>query len=259
MSSFEEEKRRRVKSGPAGAAPSATPAAPTQAPVSRSRGPLDRPVTTGQVVTLQRAAGNLAVSRLLADEIEERGQDEERSPVHDVVGHGGQPLPESIRGEMESSFGQDFSAVRVHTDATAAASARSVEAKAYTVGDDVVLSDSVPSIGSREAQHTLAHELTHVVQQRSGPVDGSPAAGGISVSDPSDRFEHEADHVADRVMTSAPGSAGPASTEAASVGAAVQREPEENENESEDEGEGSAFPVQRQGEEEDEEDTEESS
>jgi Zn-dependent peptidase ImmA (M78 family) len=45
----------------------------------------------------------------------------------------------------------------------------------------------------------LAHELTHVVQQRSGPVDGTPAEGGISVSDPSDRFEREAVENAERV------------------------------------------------------------
>ena len=47
---------------------------------------------------------------------------------------------------------------------------------------------------------TLAHELTHVVQQRSGPVDGTSAPGGIKVSDPSDRFEREASANAERVM-----------------------------------------------------------
>src|SRR5438552_18718659 len=48
----------------------------------------------------------------------------------------------------------------------------------------------------------LAHELTHVVQQRSGPVDGTPAAGGIKVSHPSDSLEQAADSTADRVMSS---------------------------------------------------------
>src|SRR5207244_10293821 len=47
---------------------------------------------------------------------------------------------------------------------------------------------------------TLAHELAHVVQQKAGPVDRNAAAGGIEVSDPSDRFEREADTVADSVM-----------------------------------------------------------
>lgn len=47
----------------------------------------------------------------------------------------------------------------------------------------------------------LAHELTHVVQQRSGPVDGTDAGGGVKVSDPSDRFEREAVANADRLMS----------------------------------------------------------
>ena len=46
----------------------------------------------------------------------------------------------------------------------------------------------------------LAHELTHVVQQRNGPVDGTDAGGGVKVSDPSDRFEREAVSNADRLM-----------------------------------------------------------
>ena len=61
----------------------------------------------------------------------------------------------------------------------------------------------------------LAHELTHVVQQRSGPVDGTDAGGGIQVSDPSDRFERDAVANADKVMsgpapTAAVGASGPA-------------------------------------------------
>jgi hypothetical protein len=63
----------------------------------------------------------------------------------------------------------------------------------------------------------LAHELTHVVQQRSGPVDGTDAGGGVKVSDPSDRFEREAVANADRVMSAAPVAA------PAAAGPAVQR------------------------------------
>jgi hypothetical protein len=50
----------------------------------------------------------------------------------------------------------------------------------------------------------LAHELTHVVQQRSGPVDGTDAGGGVRISDPSDRFERDAVATADRVLTPTP-------------------------------------------------------
>jgi hypothetical protein len=47
----------------------------------------------------------------------------------------------------------------------------------------------------------LAHELTHVVQQRSGPVDGTATGTGVRVSDPSDRFEREAAATAERAMS----------------------------------------------------------
>ena len=75
------------------------------------------------------------------------------------------------------------------------------------------------------SQRMLAHELTHVVQQRSGPVDGSPAPGGINISHPSDRFEQAAEHSADQVMSSPV--AAPPVTAAAPAAPAVQREEEE--------------------------------
>ena len=150
------------------------------------------------MLQLQRDAGNASVASLLQDELAEEGA---RSPVLDVVGSGGgQSLDAGTRSEMESAFGADFGSVRVHTGAQAAESARSVQARAYTVGDDIVLGSGL-SPASSEGRHTLAHELTHVVQQRSGPVEGTPAAGGISVSDPSDRFERAAEATADAVVS----------------------------------------------------------
>ena len=129
----------------------------------------------------------------------------EASPVHDVVGRGGgSPLDAGVRGEMEGRFGQDFSDVRVHTDKQASDSAEAVGANAYTVGNDVVFRSGQFDASSPTGQRTLAHELTHVVQQRSGPVDGSPAPGGINLSSPSDRFEQAADKNADAVMSGAP-------------------------------------------------------
>ena len=80
----------------------------------------------------------------------------------------------------------------------------------------------------------LAHELTHAVQVRSGPVDGTDAGGGVKVSDPSDRFEREAVANADRVMSApAPAVAAPAGVQrVASDAPMVQREeaPEEEEH-----------------------------
>jgi hypothetical protein len=147
------------------------------------------------VLRLQRAAGNAGVARLFD------GDAEQESPVKDVVGRGGgAPLDPAVRQRMESSFGTDFSDVRVHSGGGAAASARAVDAHAYTVGNEIVMGDGHAG-GSPAHERTLAHELTHVVQQRSGPVEGTPAPGGISVSNPNDRFERAAESTADRVIT----------------------------------------------------------
>jgi Zn-dependent peptidase ImmA (M78 family) len=109
---------------------------------------------------------------------------------------------------METRMGADFSDVRVHNDAAADASAKGLGAHAYTVGSNVVFQRDAYDPSSPQGRTTLAHELTHVVQQRSGPVEGTEAPGGIQVSDPSDRFEREAVANADRVMADpAPASA----------------------------------------------------
>src|SRR6185437_12549333 len=93
---------------------------------------------------------------------------------------------------------------------------------------------------------TLAHELTHVVQQRSGPVDGTPTGGGIKVSDPGDRFEREAATNAERVMS------GPAPVAASPSGPAVQRCGADGEQDVQRSVDPAAPAVQREGDEEEE-------
>lgn len=88
--------------------------------------------------------------------------------VHDVLGSPGKPLEDGTRSHFESRLGLDLQAVRVHDDPAAAASADSVEALAYTVGDDVVFAAGRYDSRSTHGRHLLAHELTHVAQQRSG-------------------------------------------------------------------------------------------
>ena len=87
--------------------------------------------------------------------------------------------------------------------AAAAESARAVNAHAYTVGSDVVFDAGKYDPSSPAGQRTLAHELTHVIQQRNGAVSGSDIGGGLAVSDPADRYEQAASANADRVMSSA--------------------------------------------------------
>jgi hypothetical protein len=85
--------------------------------------------------------------------------------VDEVLGGSGQPLDSSTRAFMEPRFGHDFGNVRVHFDARAAASARSVNALAYTVGHDIVFSDGAFAPDDPPCRSLLAHELAHVVQQ----------------------------------------------------------------------------------------------
>jgi hypothetical protein len=73
---------------------------------------------------------------------------------------------------MESRFGHDFSRVRVHTDATAAASARALDAPAYTIGEAIVFAAGEFAPATGEGRRLLAHELAHVVQQQRGAAGG---------------------------------------------------------------------------------------
>jgi hypothetical protein len=100
---------------------------------------------------------------------------------------------------MESRFGLEFGHVRLHTGSEAAQSAKSLNAAAYTVGPNIVVGDHFDP-HSLQGKRLLAHELTHVVQQAAGPVAGNPIGDGLAVSDPSDRFEREAERTAESVM-----------------------------------------------------------
>jgi hypothetical protein len=100
--------------------------------------------------------------------------------VHEVLRSPGQPLDAATRAFMEPRFGHDFSGVRVHTDARAAESAKVVQAKAYTAGQNVVFGAGAFAPGSEEGQRLLGHELAHVVQSHhSVPTHRSPPKGPI--------------------------------------------------------------------------------
>ncbi|MEU8512904.1 DUF4157 domain-containing protein [Kitasatospora sp. NPDC048722] len=200
-----------------------------------------------RLLVLQATVGNAAVVQMLRraghgpDEKEHRHGDGrghegpavqraaapaiQRSSVHNVLRGPGRPLDQATRTDMESRLGADFSDVRIHTGGAAKASAAEVGARAYTSGHDIVIGE-----GGGDA-HTLAHELTHVIQQRQGPVSGADNGNGLKVSDPSDRFEREAEANARAVMSRpAPQassdvqrSAGPGTGTAGAAEASVQR------------------------------------
>ena len=89
------------------------------------------------------------------------------SIVHNVLRSSGQPLDPVTRNFMESRFGHDFSEVRLHTDSNAAKSARSINAHAYTAGQNIVFGSDRFKPDTKSGRRLLAHELTHVIQQDS--------------------------------------------------------------------------------------------
>ena len=115
----------------------------------------------------------------------------------------GAPLGGPVQARLEEALGADLSAVRVHTDARADAMARSVDATAFTTGRDIFFREGAYAPGSSAGLHLLAHEATHTVQQAAGPVDGTPTAGGVALSQPGDRYELAADRAADRAVADA--------------------------------------------------------
>lgn len=82
---------------------------------------------------------------------------------------GGTPLPARSNKEMSHAFGRDLSAVRIHQDTGAAQLSRQLQAKAFTHGNDIYFGENEHT-GDKAGKHLLAHELTHVVQQRSTQV-----------------------------------------------------------------------------------------
>ncbi|MGW3075825.1 eCIS core domain-containing protein [Kitasatospora sp. NPDC001132] len=187
---------------------------PAQRPAARSSSVPAPGLTPDQgLLGLQASAGNAAVVQMMrraglldgrrrpghSAGLEDRQAAHnvpavQRSSVHAVLRTAGRPLDEATRTDMENRFGTDFTDVRVHDDGAARASTAEIGAHAYTSGSHIVLGDGG---GDR---HTLAHELTHVIQQRQGSVAGTDNGAGLRVSDPSDRFEREAEANAIRVM-----------------------------------------------------------
>lgn len=116
--------------------------------------------------------------------------------IREVVQASGEPLEQGRREEFETRFGRDFSRVRVHGDANAAASARSIDARAYSYGERIVLSH--PALV--HDRRLMAHELAHVSQAQGRSVARTPQQIGAEDSRP----EREADNAASMWQTSQP-------------------------------------------------------
>ncbi len=83
---------------------------------------------------------------------------------------GGRALNEKERKFFEPRMGYDFSDVKIHTAAEATKSAQSINALAYTTGNDIVFNEGQYAPDADKGRRLLAHELTHVMQQNSGKL-----------------------------------------------------------------------------------------
>lgn len=105
------------------------------------------------------------------------------SSVNETLSSPGRPLDPVSRTFFEPRFGRDFSDVRVHTDARAAASARNVSALAYTVGRNIVFAAGQYAPSASGGRRLLAHELSHVVQQADGLLQRTPDPSALAEFD----------------------------------------------------------------------------
>jgi hypothetical protein len=106
----------------------------------------------------------------------------------------GASLNDGAQSRFSQDLGDSLDDVRVHTDSTANDLARSVSARAFVTGSDVFFAEGEYKPGTTGGDRLLAHELTHVVQQR-----GAPTSGPLEVTDPAEPMEREADKVADEL------------------------------------------------------------
>jgi hypothetical protein len=129
------------------------------------------------------------------------------APGHSLAGSVPPSVDEALRsssksldpvslGSMGARFGRDFSNVRVHTGEKAAKSARDVNARAYTVGRDIVFGEGEHRPESIQGRRLMAHELAHTAQQDSAAHSGWARTSGSQISQPGDSSEKEADRIA---------------------------------------------------------------
>ena len=156
------------------------------------------------LLQLQRQYGNRYVERVVAlarEGLDRQGHDSQINNHNEVspsVEHeiqqersGGHGLDHGVRRQMETSFGTNFSGVRIHTDHKADSLSRDLSARAFTTGQDIFFRQGAYQPDNSVGRELIAHELTHVVQQSGGQVRRA-----MSVSQPNDPHEVEAEQTA---------------------------------------------------------------
>lgn len=185
------------------AVPKASPAIAPQ--------PVRPSITPVRTALLQRACacGQLPTGKCDDCDKKEKGKTVQRasaggpapatvSPiVNQALSTPGRPLDTPTRTFMESRFGHDFSRVRVHDDSLAAESASALNAKAYTVGQQIVFNRAAYEPRTTAGRTLLAHELAHTIQQGDRPQLQSK----LEIDPAGSQTEREADQIAQRVIS----------------------------------------------------------
>ncbi len=114
---------------------------------------------------------------------------------------GGSTLPDASKARFESSLGTGLSKVRIHDGPKHHQLAKSLNAKAFTVGSDIYFGAGRYRPGSSDGDRLLAHELTHVAQQSTDSIQAKALEPGLAMGETGDRYEQEADRVADELAS----------------------------------------------------------
>ncbi|WP_326533852.1 eCIS core domain-containing protein [Pseudorhodoferax sp.] len=179
---------------------------PAAAPMA-AEAPLS-PLQAG-LLKLQRLHGNRQVGAWVAASRSGAAPAGDTPAALDQVAHGieqarggGQPLDNATLQRMNTAMGADFGGVRIHTDGQADQLSRTIEARAFATGRDLFFRQGAYNPGTSSGRELLAHELTHVLQQ-----GGAGLQAKLSISQPDDPQEQEADRVAHAVMAAENGQA----------------------------------------------------
>ncbi|HYO90099.1 MAG TPA: DUF4157 domain-containing protein [Pyrinomonadaceae bacterium] len=152
---------------------------------------LSHPANAGQLAgilnELQQSHGNAYVQQAVS------GMNEPKPAVEAPANSTGQTLDGGVKAEMESAFDESFNDVRIHTGGEAQKMNDELGARAVTRGRDIYFNSSEYNPSTREGKELLAHELTHVIQQRGG-------SQSQTVNQEGDAFEKEAERNASAIM-----------------------------------------------------------
>jgi hypothetical protein len=163
----------------------------------RSHGRDDAQDGRGPVERLASGVGNRAFAALAREGAgilpDGRAHPDVEAAIARSRGRGSE-LDEGVRSRLGPGLGDSLDDVRVHADDHADTLARSVQARAFTTGSDLFFASGEYQPNTSSGDRLLAHELSHVVQQR-----GAPTTGPMMVSQPGDAMEVEADRTADEL------------------------------------------------------------